>query len=211
MTVALGPEPVAMAPRTPESIRYIILHHSGTLEGNVNSFRQYHVGVYGWSDVGYHFIICNGRGGADGEIQEGRDILKTGAHAYGRNHDSVGICLVGDFTVGKPTPAQILSLYGLIKTLMRQYPIEPEHILAHREVNPTECPGSLDVLAIRAAIAQGQSPNDYEGHWAEETIKEVLELGLMAGYPDGTFRPDQSATRAELAVALLNLYNKLKG
>ncbi|SMB97921.1 S-layer homology domain-containing protein [Thermanaeromonas toyohensis ToBE] len=211
MTVALGPEPVAMASRTPESIRYIVLHHSATEEGNVEIFRREHVEVNGWADIGYHFVICNGRGGADGEVQTGRDILKTGAHAPGRNQDSVGICLVGDFTKTKPTSAQILSLYGLIKSLMRQYPITPERILGHNEVNATACPGCLDVATIRSTIAQGKFPKDYEGHWAEATIKKVLELGLIHGYPDGSFRPDQPATRAELAAALLNLYQKLKG
>lgn len=52
---------------------------------------------------------------------------------------------------------------------------------------------------------------DYEGHWAEGAIREALDLGLMHGYPDGSFRPDQPATRAELAATALALYRKLKG
>lgn len=67
------------------------------------------------------------------------------------------------------------------------------------------------LLGIRRYFGMNTPANDYVGHWAEGVIKEVLRLGLMHGYPDGSFRPDQPATRAELAAALLNLYNKLKG
>ncbi|MCG0277337.1 MAG: N-acetylmuramoyl-L-alanine amidase [Thermanaeromonas sp.] len=54
-------------------------------------------------------------------------------------------------------------------------------------------------------------PQDIVGHWAEGVIRRCLELGLLKGYPDGTFRPDQPATRAELAAALLNLLDKVQG
>lgn len=43
---------------------------------------------------------------------------------------------------------------------------------------------------------------DYAGHWAEAAILRCMERGLLKGYPDGTFRPDQPVTRAELAVIL---------
>ena len=51
-------------------------------------------------------------------------------------------------------------------------------------------------------------PLDIQGHWAEEAIRLVRKAGIMSGYPDGTFKPDQPATRAELAVALANLIIK---
>ncbi|HBT47436.1 MAG TPA: N-acetylmuramoyl-L-alanine amidase [Peptococcaceae bacterium] len=54
------------------------------------------------------------------------------------------------------------------------------------------------------------SAGDIAGHWAEAAIRRCLELGLMHGYPDGTFRPDNFATRAELAVTLVNLLDKVK-
>jgi hypothetical protein len=46
---------------------------------------------------------------------------------------------------------------------------------------------------------------DYAGHWAEKDIIWAKERGIMEGYPDGTFRPDQPVTRAELAVILHRL------
>lgn len=52
---------------------------------------------------------------------------------------------------------------------------------------------------------------DYSGHWAEKDIRRAMELGLVKGYPDGTFQPDKPITRAEAAVMLLRLYDKLLG
>ncbi|WP_281887253.1 S-layer homology domain-containing protein [Paenibacillus sp. YYML68] len=38
---------------------------------------------------------------------------------------------------------------------------------------------------------------DVSGHWAESGIRNALELRIVDGYPDGSFRPDASVTRAE--------------
>lgn len=165
-----------ISPRSPEDIRYIVIHHSATTSGNVDVFREYHVKTLGWTDIGYHYVLTNGDGGPDGEVQEGRNILFTGAHAPGRNNDSVGICLVGDFTQGKPTSAQMLALYGLIKGLMRRYPIAPNRVLAHKEVNETDCPGSLDVATIRATLIKPPNPKirigniELEGIMVEDKV-----------------------------------------
>lgn len=46
---------------------------------------------------------------------------------------------------------------------------------------------------------------DIQGHWAEQAIRQVYASGAMVGYPDGTFRPDEPITRAELAALLVKL------
>lgn len=44
---------------------------------------------------------------------------------------------------------------------------------------------------------------DIQGHWAEEYILQLYEEGIVTGYSDGTFRPDNPITRAEvLKIAL---------
>ncbi|NIK67259.1 S-layer homology domain-containing protein [Paenibacillus sp. BK720] len=45
---------------------------------------------------------------------------------------------------------------------------------------------------------------DLQGHWAEELIKQAAEKKIVNGYADGTFRPDNTITRAEFAVMLVN-------
>jgi len=40
-------------------------------------------------------------------------------------------------------------------------------------------------------------------HWAREQVVSSVKAGLVVGYPDGTFRPDQAITRAEFYALLV--------
>lgn len=42
-------------------------------------------------------------------------------------------------------------------------------------------------------------PDVAADHWAAKQIKELSESGVIVGYPDGTFKPDDNVTRAEFA------------
>ena len=44
--------------------------------------------------------------------------------------------------------------------------------------------------------------SDIAGHWAEDVIEHAVSEGIVSGYPDGTFRPNDTVTRAEFAVML---------
>ncbi len=48
--------------------------------------------------------------------------------------------------------------------------------------------------------------NDIQDHWAKDCIHTLKQRGLISGYPDGTFRPQQSVSRAEAAVLMLNTF-----
>ncbi|PUA36979.1 hypothetical protein C8Z91_22850 [Paenibacillus elgii] len=43
----------------------------------------------------------------------------------------------------------------------------------------------------------GVSLNDISGHWAESDIKAIVAAGYVDGYPDGSFKPNHTVTRAE--------------
>ncbi len=64
------------------------------------------------------------------------------------------------------------------------------------------------------SLAQNTSDtafNDIKGHWAEDVINKWHENGIVSSYPDGTFKPDNHITRAEVAkiiVAAFNLQEK---
>jgi hypothetical protein len=45
--------------------------------------------------------------------------------------------------------------------------------------------------------------SDIAGHWAQAWIEEVYDEGMTSGYPDGTYRPENRVTRAEMAIFLL--------
>ncbi len=42
-----------------------------------------------------------------------------------------------------------------------------------------------------------------QNYWAKDPIENTGTVGLVQGYPDGTFKPDRSLTRAELATILV--------
>jgi len=201
--------------RSLDDIKWLVVHHSATPSGNVETFRRYHVDERGYDDVAYHYVICNGNGGPDGEVQQGRPLEKVGAHAYGANAQSVGICLVGDFMKSRPTAKQWQSLIDLCQSLMVELNIPASNVIGHKEVpkffnvvHPTNCPGdNLSPSAIREALVQKKS--DFAGHYAENSVRRALELSLMHGQPDGTFAPDRGATRAELAIVAVNVYDAL--
>ncbi|MEN6392138.1 MAG: S-layer homology domain-containing protein [Syntrophomonas sp.] len=46
--------------------------------------------------------------------------------------------------------------------------------------------------------------------WARKAILITAEKGLMKGYPDGTFKPDQRITRAEMCAALMHCFPEFK-
>lgn len=48
--------------------------------------------------------------------------------------------------------------------------------------------------------------NDTQHHWAADVIEEWLSKGMASGYPDGSFRPDNSITRAEFMVLVNNAF-----
>ncbi|MEM3433258.1 MAG: S-layer homology domain-containing protein [Candidatus Methanomethyliaceae archaeon] len=44
--------------------------------------------------------------------------------------------------------------------------------------------------------------SDVQGHWASSYIERAYEKGILTGYPDGTFKPDQRITRAEISAII---------
>jgi hypothetical protein len=46
-------------------------------------------------------------------------------------------------------------------------------------------------------------PADIIGHWAKDSIAKLVQAGIVSGYPDGTFQPDKTVTRAEFTVMLV--------
>ena len=63
------------------------------------------------------------------------------------------------------------------------------------------------VLPASVFAADAKTAADLNGHWAQTTIQQWMDKGMIGGYEDGTFRPDQSITRAEF----IKLVNKAIG
>ena len=127
--------------------RFIVIHHSATPTGSADEFDRMHR-AKGWDELGYHFVIGNGTGSASGEVEIGGRWTKQkhGAHAKIPGHPEyndvgIGICLVGNFDVTRPSEEQMESLSRLVRYLRARYGIPQSHIYGHGQLKPTDCPG----------------------------------------------------------------------
>ena len=133
--------------------QYIVVHNSGTRQGNAAAFDYYHRRIRRMQNgLAYHFVIGNGTSTGNGQIEVGdrwrRQINGGHVHSDYLNNIALGICLVGDFNRDQPTRAQLDCCEELIRYLRQRcgkvgdhYPI----VKPHREMNPprwaTDCPG----------------------------------------------------------------------
>ena len=86
----------------------------------------------------------------------------------------------------------------------------------YRPENPVSR-AEMAVFLLRAEHGADYQPSSYDtysfsdiaGHWAANWIEELHQEGYTNGYPDGTYRPNASATRAEMAVFLLRVKHGL--
>lgn len=68
------------------------------------------------------------------------------------------------------------------------------------------CGALIAALLLPAAMAAPSESSfpDTQGHWAQEQIEAAVRSGWVNGYPDGTFRPNATITRAEFVKMLLS-------
>jgi N-acetylmuramoyl-L-alanine amidase len=117
----------------------ITIHHSATIQGNAEAFNRNHR-QRGMGGLFYHFVIGNGLGSQDGEIEVGK--RWTRQTQVNRPND-IQICLVGDFNRQRVSDRQFGSLVKLITVLRRQYNIPLRNIRRHKSIRGkhTDCPG----------------------------------------------------------------------
>lgn len=139
---------IASAPVKPGRWKRIVIHHSGTLEGTIKGMNEYHLKErHMVNGLAYHFVIGNGRGLGDGMIYVGNRWRKqiNGGHlaSEAQNATSLGICLVGNFDLRLPTPAQLNSLTALVRALQARCHLTDKAVVTHQQINVihTRCPG----------------------------------------------------------------------
>ncbi|TDF97571.1 S-layer homology domain-containing protein [Paenibacillus piri] len=55
----------------------------------------------------------------------------------------------------------------------------------------------LTITVLAGGAYASKDFTDVSGHWANSSINAAVSRGYVDGYPDGTFKPEQSVTRAE--------------
>ncbi|MBR3457988.1 MAG: N-acetylmuramoyl-L-alanine amidase [Selenomonadaceae bacterium] len=126
-----------------KATEYIVIHNTGfpgvDKDSTAADIHKFHQETNHWAGIGYHYLIRK-----DGMIEQGRRPNMVGAHAYLHNETSIGVCLAGNFNIGKPTDAQMAAVKELCLWLCRKYKLDPRKkgvILGHCDINDTNCPG----------------------------------------------------------------------
>ncbi len=140
------------------TVSHLIVHHefgsntSSDWAARVRSIQNFHINGNGWSDIGYNFlvdpngVVYEGRAGGDNAI---------GAHFCGRNRNTMGVCMLGDYSTVTPTTATQNSLKRLLAWKADKENINPlgssfhysvnralTHISGHRDAGCSACPGN---------------------------------------------------------------------
>jgi hypothetical protein len=128
-----APESMDVIFQTPVSMKqggwkYIYIHHSRTASGNAITLSSPGTGL------GDHFVIGNGDGAIDGEIQIGQRwsqqlSANPPAGARGINPACISICIVGDFDRAVPTPTQLRRTAQLVNALQGRLDIPAGQVL----------------------------------------------------------------------------------
>ncbi|MBQ9479422.1 MAG: N-acetylmuramoyl-L-alanine amidase [Selenomonadaceae bacterium] len=117
----------------------VVIHHVGNTDKNINAaaIHRWHR-KNGWAGIGYHYIIRK-----DGSIERGRPLDAVGAHTYDHNDNTVGICVVGNFELSRPTSEQFRAAEKLVGAICRNYDITPNDktVFGHKDFCKTTCPG----------------------------------------------------------------------
>ncbi|MBX2823598.1 MAG: N-acetylmuramoyl-L-alanine amidase [Gammaproteobacteria bacterium] len=124
----------------PDAVSYLVVHCSDTPDDEPLSavdIHAMHLG-FGWHGIGYHYVVTR-----DGTLEPGRPEYWIGAHVYGFNPESLGVCLIGR---NQFTDAQFSTLAQLLMSWRERYP--KALICGHRDFEYTEktCP-NFDVAA----------------------------------------------------------------
>jgi len=118
------------------TIKLIVVHTSATLphqDIGVKEIDKMHK-AKGWDGIGYHTVIRK-----NGTLEHGRDLTEVGAHVYGYNRNSIGICMVGGVDSNNKaennySPEQFATLKGYIDTLKDLF--TEAKVLGHRDLSP---------------------------------------------------------------------------
>jgi hypothetical protein len=144
------------------TVTHLVIHHGASSNTSSNwaavvaSYFDYHVNSNGWSDIGYNYLVAPdgtafvGRGGGE-NVQ--------GAHMCGRNANTMGVCMIGNYVSEQPTTASIDKLIKILAwkasvngidplgtSNLANYGLNLANVCGHQDgcggPSSTDCPGN---------------------------------------------------------------------
>lgn len=148
--------------RLTRAFELLTLHHSGVSVKDMGDHRNSvmshldntlagHLQL-NYGDLGYHFAIDH-----VGRVWEGRSLRYEGAHVSHHNVRNIGIVLLGNFEKDNPTAVQLRSMKALSLRLAEHYGIVRQHIVGHRDLAASACPGRLLYPYVRSLGGETKS------------------------------------------------------
>ena len=129
------------------------------------------------------------------------EITKSTAGAFQKP-----ITITLSYDQGKVNANDTISIYWYNETTDKW--VELDNVVVNRSA--AKVTGEVDHLSKFAVIttsAEEVGLTDIAGHWAEANIQALVDMKAITGYPDGTFKPDNTITRAEFATVLVKAYD----
>ena len=104
----------------------------------VEEVKRWHLDM-GYIDVGYHWFVDR-----RGMMYAGRSESIQGAHVYGHNRNTLGVCVMYGTQDKEVTQETLNALIDLLASICMKYKLDPQKaIKGHSDYLPTMCPGIL--------------------------------------------------------------------
>ncbi|MCB0165980.1 MAG: N-acetylmuramoyl-L-alanine amidase [Anaerolineae bacterium] len=124
--------------RTHADIKRIIIHHTATPANiTVERIAQFQVQNRDLPGIVYHFCIT-----AEGVVYQTQYLETVAIHAGPNSDDSVGVCLIGNFTNQPPPKAQLTATATLLAQLVGLLGLPNNAIIGYNEIIATQSPGA---------------------------------------------------------------------
>jgi hypothetical protein len=110
--------------QSPERWNRIEIYYSGTKSGNIEQLARSN-GLKSSVDLNCHFVICNGFGGYDGQIQPTekwqRQWSSIPDNTWNGSDKTIRICIIADGKSTHPTDCQLKRIQVLVEALCKKF------------------------------------------------------------------------------------------
>lgn len=159
-------------------------------------------------------------------IPENRNAWHAGDGGKGKgNREGIGIEICYSKSGGDRFIKAEKNAVDLIVDILKRYNWGIDKVTKHQDYSGKYCPHrTLDmgwsrfIKMIDAKLKEKKEDAnmkekfaDIKGHYAEKQIREIINMGIMNGHTDGTFKPNDPLTRGQAAIVARNIVRYITG